>query len=59
MGIVIQSMAGEKGKEPDFLGACPEEVNSNAGDIWFYRKGACTVKSSAARRLGTAGWRVR
>jgi len=46
MGIVVQFMAGEKGKEPDLLGGGAEEENSNAGDIWFYQKGADTVMSS-------------
>jgi len=46
MGIVVQFMAGEKGKESDLLGGGAEEENSNAGDIWFYQKGADTVMSS-------------
>jgi len=48
MGIVVQFMAGE----PDFLGTGTEEVNSNAGNIWFYQKGSCLRLC----RLTTAGW---
>ncbi|KAF8542246.1 phospholipid-translocating P-type ATPase [Trichophaea hybrida] len=50
MGIIVQFLGGNTGKEQDLLHDNTDEdgspSNEDSGDIWFYQKGADTVMTS-------------